>query len=500
MIKNITYKLILLITVLSSFSCNNWLDLKPEDGIIRNNYWKTKEQLQAAVIGCYSSFLDNALVQSLFIWGEIRADMVTASISASVDEVNIMQANILSTNSYTGWAPVYRTINYCNTVIDFAPQVSENDKTLTQLQLDSYLAEAHGLRALMYFYLLRTFGEVPLQIKATSSDEYLEQLPKSTQQQVYDQIMDDLGFAEQHAVETYGNLAMDKGRLTRYTIYAIEADAYLWMDKYEECIAACDKVINSNRFGLIDGSVQSQWFNTVFYRGNSNESIFEFQFDQQKLNPFYNLFIASNSHFIGAPRVMEEVYGIDLTDETKKDIRGDGGSIRATDQMIWKFAGATSGTSLDARTSSDSYAHWFVYRYADILLLKAEALAWANRGEEALNLVKVIRDRAHALSFTEKDPNPGSPEDVSEYILEERAREFAFEGKRWFDVLRNAKRDGYTHAQGFNTLLNVVSVNAPGNMQQSIINKYRDVRSHYLPISLTELQADKKLEQNPYYQ
>ncbi|SFE96596.1 Starch-binding associating with outer membrane [Chitinophaga sp. CF118] len=491
------YKLLLLIVIFLTPSCSKWLDVKPQDGIIRDNYWQNKEQLKAAVIGCYSSLLDNELVENLFVWGELRADMVTSTLNTSIDEVNIMQANILSSNSYTSWASVYRTINYCNTVIDFAAQVLQSDKTLTQEQLDAYLAEAHGLRALMYYNLLRSFGEVPLQLKASASDDQLQQLKKSSQQEVYDQIMKDLSFAEQHAVETYGNITVDKGRFTKFTIYAIEADAYLWMEKYEDCITACDKIINSNRFGLMDGSVQAQWFNTMYFVGNSNESIFEFQFDQQKLNPFYGMFGATNNHFIGSPRVMEEVYGIDITDETKKDIRGDGGSIRATDQMIWKFAGATSGTRLDARSAADSYAHWFVYRFADVLLLKAEALAWVSKGGDALRLVGKVRLRAHALAFTEKSPDSTSAADISNYILEERAREFAFEGKRWYDVLRNAKRDNYAH---LDIILDMVAANAPGNMQQSIINKYKDVRSHYFPINQYELQADKQLVQNPYYQ
>lgn len=490
-------KYILIVALLLTSSCSKWLDVKPQDGIIRDNYWQNKEQLKAAVIGCYSSLLNNGLVSELFVWGELRADMVSSTLNTAVDEINIMQANILATNSYTSWAYVYSTINYCNTVIDYAAKVMETDKTLTQEALDGYLAEAHGLRALMYFYLLRTFGEVPLQLKATDSDNSLDQLEKSTQDKVYAQIVADLTFAETHALETYGSTAQDKGRLTKHGIYALEADVYLWNEKYDDCIAACDKVINSGRYGLMDGSVQSQWFNNVFYIGNSAESIFEFQFDQQQLNPFYSMFIVATNRFIGSPRVMDEVYGIDLTDATKKDIRGDGGSIRATDQMIWKFAGATGGTTSVARTAADSWAHWFVYRYSDILLLKAEALAWIERGQEALDLVTTIRTRAGAIDGTSESPDPGSAIDVSNYILNERAREFAFEGKRWYDILRHAKRNNYAHLE---IMLDMVAMTAPGSMQQSIINKYKDVRSHYLPINQYELQADKKLVQNPYYQ
>jgi hypothetical protein len=503
MIQRIKYLTLFVIAVMLTTSCEKWLDLKPEDGIIRQNFWKTKEDVKSAVIGCYSSLF--ATTQQLFIWGEIRGDMLSSTINSKAEQMDIINGNIASSNSITSWRVIYKTINYCNTVIDFAPQVLASDKTFKEADLNSYLAEVYALRGLMYFNLLRTFGEVPLKLKATSSDADLEQLAKSSQQEVWDQIVSDLTFAEQHAPLTYGVREQDKGRITRYTVYAIQADVYLWMEHYTECIDACNKVINSGQFGLIAGKVPAengvdsiinpQWFNTVFYNGNSNESIFEYQYDNQVLNPFYSMFISTSRQFIGSPIVMDEVYTIDLLDDTKKDIRGDLASIRASDGMIWKFAGANNtGT---ARTATSSYAHWFVYRYSDILLMKAEALAWTGNGQEALDLVKEIRVRANALAATSKSPDPSSAIDVTDYIMEERAREFAFEGKRWYDILRNAKRNDYDHIQ---YMLDIVVKVAPADRQQSILNKYKDVRSHYLPINLYELQTDKNLVQNPFYQ
>jgi hypothetical protein len=81
--------------------------------------------------------------------------------------------------------------------------------------------------------------------------------------------------------------------------------------------------------------------------------------------------------------------------------------------------------------------------------------------------------------------------------MDERAREFAFEGKRWFDILRNSKRNNYAHIQ---YLIDIVTKSAPSDRQQYILNKYKDTRSHYLPINLYELQTDKNLVQNPFYQ
>lgn len=505
MLKNNLTRFFLLLLIVSTFSCKKYLDLKPQDGIIRENFWKTKEQVAAAVNGIYASLLgfgtEKPLPEYFFLWGELRGDMLTPGIGVTNEELDIMSVNILATNSLTNWRAVYRTINYCNTVIDFAPQVPANDPTFSPEALNAYLAEAKALRALMYFYLVRSFRDVPLVLKSTSSDEQLEQLPKSTGAEVLDQIVKDLGEAEKSAVLTYNNQAFDKGRITRYTVNAIQADVYLWMEKYAEAIVACDKIINSGKFGLVEGN--SSWFNTVFVNGNSNEGIFEIQFDRQKLNSFYAMF-RTRPRFIAASFVVDPedgLYRADKLDETNKDIRGDGAAVRFGDGLIWKYVGIDNSS---LRAQEESFAHWIVYRFADILLIKAEALALTGKGQQALDIVARIRERGHALKTggssgngTERIIDPSNTVEILDYILEERAREFAFEGKRWYDILRNAKRNNYK--DNLELLLNMVSRTAPPDRQQSAIAKYRDPNSHYFPIFEYELQTDKNLVQNPFY-
>jgi hypothetical protein len=80
--------------------------------------------------------------------------------------------------------------------------------------------------------------------------------------------------------------------------------------------------------------------------------------------------------------------------------------------------------------------------------------------------------------------------------LQERQREFAFEGKRWFDVLRNAKRNNYQH---LDYLLKMAAISVPPERQQAALSKLKDPNSHYMPIFLYELQTDKLLVQNPFY-
>lgn len=512
--KNFSYFLIALL-LLTSAGCKKWLDLKPQDGIIKEEFWETKEQVKASVIGIYSSMMESSsgtygrtnyipsLSELLFVWGEGRADNIAPATFVSSDDIEFVNVNIQAANVNTNWRPFYRTINFCNTVIEKAPEVLATDNTFTQTLLDNYLSEALTIRALMYFYLVRSFGDVPLKLDATLSDENITPIAKSPQADVLAQIVSDLKSAESKAVITYGDVASDKGRVTVYTINTILADVYLWMDKYTECVAECDKVINSRKFGLIRGATinppvydyNANWFNTLYFNGNSSEGIFELQFDAQKLNPYYGMFSSSIStrRWTAAADIMDRVFTVDFTNDQNYDIRADGGSVRAATSTIWKYVGATPTT---LRALDQSYAHWFFYRYADVLLLKAEALNEMGQGQQALDLVYTIRTRANALAATDLTPAPSDKNLIQEFILLERAREFCFEGKRWYDVLRNAKRNNYERKS---ILLNMVALSVPSNMQQSAQVKMQDNNCHYLPIYLYELQTNKLLVQNPFY-
>ena len=184
---------------------------------------------------------------------------------------------------------------------------------------------------------------------------------------------------------------------------------------------------------------------------------------------------------------MDRVFTIDFTNDQNYDIRADGGSVRAATSTIWKYVGATA-TAL--RSFDQSYAHWFFYRYADILMLKAEALNETGQGQAALDLIYTIRTRANALAATDLAPAASDKNLIQDFILQERSREFCFEGKRWYDVLRNAKRNNY---QRLSILLNMVAISVPSNMQQSAQVKMQDKNAHYLPIYLYELQTNKLL-------
>ena len=490
--------LAIFILFVSASSCDSYLDLRPQDGIVREEFWKTKEDIQASVIGIYSSLLstppgtsDNfTMTQYLFMYGELRADMIAAGPNVTADELDILNSNIIASNDITSWAAFYRTINYCNTVIDLAPAVRDEDPTLTQTQLNHFLSEALAIRAYLYFTLARTFKDVPLKLTATLSDNDNFQIPKSTQSEVFEQVIKDLKLAEQYGVEDYGNVASNKGRITTYAINAMLADVYLWTGNYEEALTATDKVIASPNFALIPAS--TTWFTTVYAKGNSTESIFEFQYSTSNLGPFYNIFL-QRPQFIGGPDVLEDFFGVDPVNPFNMDIRGVRASLVSGTNQIYKFIGLDFN---DRKELQDSDTHWFVYRFADVLLMKAEALTELERGQEALDIIENLRLHRRAIETTSQDVSPTTKNGIINYILAERSREFAYEGKRWFDLLRNARRADYAR---LDILINAALSSAPPEQQQSIIAKLQDPNSHYLPINTYELFTNKALVQNPFY-
>ncbi len=495
--------LAILLIFVATVSCDNYLDLRPQDGIVREEFWKTKEDVRAAVIGIYSSLLKSPPVvrvptggteynisEYLFMFGEFRADMVSPGGNITTDQRDITTSNILSSNDLTSWAAFYRVINYCNTVIELAPAVLDTDPTFTKKQLNNYLSEALAIRAYLYFTLARTFKDVPLKLDATLTDQDNFQLPARAQDEVFAQVVKDLALAEEYAVTDYGDNASNKGRVTVYTINAMQADVYLWMEKYTEALAAATKVTSSGKFELIPAS--SGWGARVFAQGNSSESIFEFQYTVQNLNPFYDMFL-QRPEFIASPNVLEDVFGVDFVNATSIDYRGIQCSLIAGSNQICKY---TRLNFNDDKASTECDTHWFVYRYADVLLLKAEALAELGQGQEALDIVEFVRKEHKAISITAQVVDPASKSQLIDYILAERARELAYEGKRWFDVLRNAKRNNY---ERLDLLLNMAMTNAPANQQQSILAKLKDPNSHYLPINEYELYTNKALVQNPFY-
>ncbi|GAF01986.1 RagB/SusD family nutrient uptake outer membrane protein [Saccharicrinis fermentans] len=468
------------IIMMLTASCDDYLELTPKDDLVQDEFWQNKEQVNSAVAGIYASMNESGFTERLLLWGEARAEMMV-SIDASNNAQNMMKNYLVPTNGYVSWTNFYKTINYCNMVLAFADQAKENDPTFTELALNRYKAEAQTLRSLVYFFLVKNYKEIPLIAEATLSDQADFYPAKSSEGEVLNHITSDiLAVIDYLPVSYEEGVKYDKGRLTKGAAYSILADIYLWQEKYDDCIEACQKVIDLQKYSLVE---KSEWFNQIFFEGNSSEGIFELQFD--------DLFSTLRSYFYYFdPKVKPYDEIQDLFPEEVEDVRANRGSYDRSTGTVFKYAGvdAKAGTF---RSYTEFYNTWIFYRYADVLLMQAEAylLSENNKDEaKAYDLINQVHMRATGI--------PLEADNLYYDLLKERQKEFAFEGKRWYDLLRYARRNSF---QDQYLITELVEIKAGADNADIIESYYSDTASYFLPIYQNEINLNSNLEQNPYY-
>lgn len=484
--------LVLMITllVLPCFqSCEGLLERKPYDGLIKNDFWQSEEDVRAALMGCYDQL--QVCLGSYLYWGEIRGDMLVAERGNELKDLNIQI--ISQYNSLCNWKDFYVLINRANTVIENGPGAMDKDANFTQQELDGILAECYYLRSLAYFYLVRTFKEVPLITASYATDDQEYYFPKNTSSEIYTRILADLNTAEAIARLSYDNEMEDHGRVTKWAIVALKADILLWMgledpSYYEQSLEEASKVIESGVYELEAGP---DWFN-LYFPGNSKESIFELQYNAAFLE--FNELVDWFSIEGGAPTysvmLNPETNAVNFWTEnltTEDAIRGKVKSFAKVsgDNIVWKYSGTGPSTSR-LRSASFSDGNWIFYRLAEIHLIKAEALNELGRTGESVAELNLIRERAELPPVDASI----SKENLAMEILEERKRELAFEGKRWYDLVRFSLNNGSEYL-----------VNRILRMWQDveISQRISNPESWFLPIYYEELRINKSLEQNPYY-
>lgn len=501
-------------------SCNDWLDVKPDSQIILEDFWKSESDVESVIASCYRDLTRDDVIGRMIIWGELRSDNMTIGgviPSARYGIQQILEGNLTSSNAFCSWGAYYSVINYCNTVLYYAPSVMESDENFTLDDLHYIQTEALTIRALCYFYLVRAFKEVPWIEEASVDDTQNFNYAKSTETEILDRIISDLLLAKQYARTDYGTVAYNKGRVTLNTVNSLLADIYLWSQQYDKCVDACNEVLSDKQLKLTKSQLM---YSTVFYTGNSSESIFELQFKDnvQVNNPVFRMY-GTSGYPVGdvsfpvalVSDPLNKVngqyspfnYSVSSTIvESKDDIRAKdfintyyGGNTGS--YYIFKYVGVLRNentTGISTYLYRSTTPNWIVYRLSDIMLMKAEALVQMGESNyhEAIKMVNGSYLRSNPLADSLKVENYPSKFEMEKLVLRERQRELMFEGKRWFDLVRAARRDnstsilnGYVEKKGST---NSVSLSVP------------TLNAMYMPINIDELKANSNLKQNPYYE
>jgi len=478
--------ILLLLVLTMQFSCQDYLELIPPGGLVREEFWKTKEDVEAVLMGAYQSFA--SMDGNLFTYGEARGDMVKADWSLG-SERNLIESNIYPDNWLNNWENFYKVINYCNDVIKNAPDVQKVDNTFTDFQLKGLMAEAYYLRSLSYFYLVRIFKDVPLVLTPSENDNVEFYPPLTPGEEVLSVIYKDLNDNRMYATDGYKTLEEIKGRATKAAYDALLADIALWNFDYEACIEHCNRIIANKEIVLMPSA---RWFE-MYYPGNSLESIFEFQFEDKysQKNSIYGKTNSTAHQYIPSQKAVE-IFSRKFAGDKE---RGEDFSIAKLSEdnyLIWKYVGSRPDSRTERSVIDQNSANWIVYRLADIYLMKAEALSQLERFPEAAENLRIVRDRANAGAL-EIGNSAVAYEDA---IMEERALELAYEGKRWFDLLRMGRRNDYSRKD---KLVEIIIKNVPSTQKRILAAKLTNPLGWYLPIYKGEIERNKNLVQNPYY-
>lgn len=312
---------------LGTTSCDDFLTIYPSNEITEEQFWEDRTDLESGIRGCWKQFISQDIMERMVVWGECRSDNFDLMTESWDDMKDLMNANLLKTNSLFSWSAFYTTINFCNKVLQYGPLVVERDKSFTSEDWKPVEAEMKALRALNYFYLVRTFREIPFEFNPIGSEHDVKEHSgrQFMAEVVLDSIINDVEAVKDNGMRQYTNELDNKGRFTRESIYTLLADMYLWraaknaspdsvakygsksQDDYQKVIEYCDAVLdmymerydrdnpmgggtssenNENPYHLIrmnaNGGTQDvvdDVYDEIFVQKNSRESILELQFD-----------------------------------------------------------------------------------------------------------------------------------------------------------------------------------------------------------------------------
>ena len=449
----INHIILLFVTVVLLGACKkDFLDLAPVSNANVNAVFKTKADFDLAVNAAYATlYTIYAPKGSMSFTGELMSDNTTVSTLAIsgaftiVDQQAFRDYSIATTNSgvYIFWVDHYTSLYQVNIVIDKIAGA-----TLEEPYKKQVVAEMKFLRALYYFNLVQLFGDVPL-VTAPIVGEEAYNMQRSPKAEVYKLITDDLKAAATDLTEPGSEPA--KGRATRGAAKALLGKVYLTMGDKPNAILALKEVhdnYSGTKYDLLP-NFSSLWGNTTAHK-NTKESIFEVQYLGGAANPyssFWPAFAPFENFSItkyggGMNMVTDDLYNEYETGDTRRDASFFLGYDKAGTFVPIKFN--KKWVDLTAPLDGGQEAcnnNFMVLRYADVLLLLAEATG------DPLYLNKV-RARAGLPLFG----NPGYPSaqypTIDLAVEHERRMEFALEYQRWFDLKRTGRAVAVLTAKG----------------------------------------------------
>ena len=443
--KNLIY--ILLISFSITFiGCNKFLDVQPKASISGENIIIDETSANSALNGVYSALRTYYSVDFQSI-AYLSGDNIQWTGSQSqVQEFINHQVNAENATITSTWKGIYVAINRANQVIKNVEELG-ND-VIAESVRNRIAGEAHFIRALAYFDLVRTWGGVPLITQPTMEATDNTGIPRSTSEETYAQVLADLELAEQLLPET-----TNRFQATRKTVWALKARYYLYNKNWQEAENYATRLINDHaNYELLTP------YHAFFADGitGTRESVFELFYNANELNPHRG----------------------------QRQPQQNGGTRQwaPNNTFVNLVNDSAIGGSRNALVAKDNQNRWYgnlyyrspatdptyVIRIAELYLIRAEARAELGLLEEGQADLNAVRGRAGIVNVT-----TASVTDLLLAIENERRLEFGLEAHRWFDLVRT-------------------------NRAAAVLN-ITDPNKFLMPLPAEQLLVDGALKQNPGY-
>jgi len=413
-------------------SCtSDFTDLSPISQRNTGVFYNTAGDMQIAVNAIYNSLQsDGCYNQSYWVLQELRSDNTFWDGTGLAEEVTVFDKfTDISTSeiSEAAWNDSYRGISRANIVLSRIDDIEMDATTKANLR-----GEALFLRSLFYYHLAVGFGNIPLVLSETLTVDEGEGHTQVDAGTVFNQLIADLTEAESNLPTSYD--AANQGRATSGAAATLLAKIYLTIGDSGNAESACRRVMSAG-YSLV-GDYANLW---GIDNEHNAESIFEVNFEGGLSDQGNNFTSQFNDDLAGS--VTSGVRNIperDLSDSYEAGDARFAASIAGVtdDNPGWTIKYGLTNPFAD----DDAPNNWVVFRYADVLLMLAEAL---GESSEAYGLINMVRARAGLGDIDAS--TPGSFEDK---LLQERRVELAFENHRWADLLRFGKAESVMLAQG----------------------------------------------------
>jgi starch-binding outer membrane protein, SusD/RagB family len=412
--KRILYILPLLLALAS---CEKFLEVDPQLQVDDSKAITNEASAATALNGLYNQLASNNYYGSNFSALSYLSggDIQWSGSQGAPQEVVLHK--LTADNSYvsSAWTAIYRTILSANFIVVNVPAVT--DPLFTEVKKNQVLGEAYFIRALAYFDLARGWGGVPIILSPTRTADENQNVPKSSLNDTYAQVLKDLEQAERLLPET-----TNRNKATKKTVWALRARYHLYRQEWDQAESYASKIISDTQnYSLLKPY-------SAFFANNAvgtAESVFELAYTVSSTNGHSNWWLppALGGRREWSPNgQLVTLLSSPVTGGGRKDLLGQ----TAAPGNLWYG-------KLYYRTPRGTDPAYII-RTAELYLIRSEARAQQNKLSEALLDLNAVRDRAALSPFTSENRD-----EVLAAIGQERRLEFAFETDRWFELVRSGK-------------------------------------------------------------